>query len=217
VRAEQASHAHDAHGPAAAADHGHDAHGPGGPVRESPWTMTVPLGILAVLSIVGGFVGMPFQPGGHVLERWLRPVMEGAVPGVPVHEMSPAGEWALIGISVLVAVVGIVAAFRVYLQQPGLATGLQNRFGGLHRLLLNKYWVDEFYDATVVGPVYRWAVHLWRFWDETIVDGAVNGVGSVAEGLSGILRLFQTGYVGTYALFVALGVLALFLHFLLRS
>ena len=105
-------------------------------------------------------------------------------------------------------------AFRLYLQQPQRATALRERFAGLHRTLLNKYGVDEFYDAIAVTPVYEGAVRLWRFWDEKIVDGTVNGVGYFFEGCSAILRLFQTGYVGTYALFLTLGVLALLLHFL---
>jgi len=110
--------------------------------------------------------------------------------------------------------VGIFMAFRTYLQQPQLATSLRERFAGLHRTLENKYWVDEFYAATVVKPIHEGSVRLWRFWDEKIVDGTVNGVGYFVEGCSAVLRLFQTGYVGTYALFVTLGVLALLLHFL---
>ena len=72
----------------------------------------------------------------------------------------------------------------------------------------------EFYGAIAVNPIYQASMRLWRFWDEKVVDGIVNGVGYFLEGVSALLRLFQTGYVGTYALFIALGVLALFLHFL---
>ena len=217
----------DEHDSVAAHGHGHDAHGMkdalahddaghhGGPVHESPWQMVLPLTVLAVLSVVGGFVGMPFQKGGHLLERWLKPVLEGGgVPPVPMHEMSAAGEWGLIALSVGVAAFGIVSAFRAYLQNPGIATGLAVRYAGLQNTLLNKYWVDEFYDAIAVNPIYQGSLRLWRFWDEKVVDGTVNGVAYFVEGCSAILRLFQTGYVGTYALFIALGVLALFLHFL---
>jgi NADH-quinone oxidoreductase subunit L len=207
VAAEHAAHGHDAGG--------HGDHGHGGPVHESPWTMTLPLAILAVLSMIGGFVGLPFQQGGHLLEQWLRPVMEGGgVEPVVVREMSRSGEWGLIGVSVAVAAFGIAMAFLAYLSRPEIATGLRRRFAGLHDTLENKYYVDEFYRAAFVRPVYRGAIALWTFWDETIVDGTVNGVGQVVEVASGILRLFQTGYVGTYALFLALGVLALLLHFL---
>ena len=209
VAAEHAAHGHGAD------DHGHE-HGHGGPVKESPWSMVAPLAVLAGLSVVGGFVGMPFQEGGHLFERWMEPVM-GHAPGVPeahMAHMSEAAEWGLIALSVAVAAFGIFMAFRAYLQQPQLATSLRERFSGVHRTLLNKYWVDEVYDAIAVKPVHEGSVRLWRFWDEKVVDGTVNGVGYFVEGCSAILRLFQTGYVGTYALFLTLGVLALFLHFL---
>ena len=131
-----------------------------------------------------------------------------------MRELSHSAEWGLIGISVAVAAFGIAMAFLAYLNRPEIAPGLRQRFAGLHDTLENKYYVDEFYWATVVRPIHRGAVALWKFWDETIVDGMVNGVGQAVEVASGILRLFQTGYVGTYALFLALGVLALLLHFL---
>ena len=76
--------------------------------------------------------------------------------------------------------------------------------------------MDELYDRIAVRPVVHASMRLWKFWDEKIVDGAVNGVAYVIEGLSAGLRLFQTGFVGTYALFFTLGVLALILHFLKR-
>ncbi len=214
VAAEHASHGHGAHDDHA---HGHgDEHGHGGPVKESPWNMTGVLAILAALSVIGGLVGVgkPFLEGESVIARWLAPVMEGGAPPVPVHEVSHGVEWALMGLSVAVAAFGIAMAFQAYLRQPGLATSLRERLAGLHTAVFHKYWVDEFYDTIAVTPVYRASVTAWRFWDEKIVDGTVNGVGYVCEGFSAILRLFQTGYVGTYALWVALGVLALILHFL---
>jgi len=220
VAAEHASHGHagghgaDAHGDA----HGHGEHGHGGPVKESPRSMTGPLTVLAVLSVVGGWIGIgkPWIHGESLFEQWLEPVM-GPAPGVPqVHftHMTAAADWGLIAVSVAVATLGIFLAFRAYVQSPQLATSLRERFSGLHHLLLNKYWVDELYDAIAVKPVYEGSVRLWRFWDEKVVDGSVNGVGNFVEGCSAILRLFQTGYVGTYALFLTLGVLALLLHFL---
>jgi NADH-quinone oxidoreductase subunit L len=191
-------------------------------LHESPPSMTVPLAILAALSVVGGWVGLPFQSGGHLLERWLKPVFEGgAVERVlgegtehAVRPLPPATEWLLIAVSVGVALLGIWLALRAYLRKPEMATSLAQRFAGVQRTLVNKYWVDELYDRIVVRPVVGWSMWLWTFWDEKIVDGAVNGVAYVIEGLSAGLRLFQTGFVGTYALFFTLGVLALILHFL---
>jgi NADH-quinone oxidoreductase subunit L len=183
-------------------------------LHESPPSMIVPLVILAALSIVGGWVGMPFQEGGHPFERWLHPVMAAGGHGAPHHEVSRPVEWMLIAISVGVAVLGILLALRAYLWAPGMATTLQTRLRGLHRLLENKYWVDEVYDAIFVRPFVALSQWMWRFWDAKVVDGIVNGVGTTLEGGSAILKLFQNGYVGTYALFITLGVIALFFHFL---
>jgi len=182
-------------------------------VHESPPSMIVPLVVLAALTTVGGWIGMPLIEGGHPFERWLAPVFENAaVAGL--HQESPATEWALIAISVAAALLGIGLAFRAYLRRPEVATALAERFAGLKNLLVHKYWIDEIYGVVFVRPFYAIAGWFWRFWDEVVVDGTVNGVATVVEGASAVLRLFQTGFVGTYALFFALGVAALLLHFL---
>ena len=128
--------------------------------------------------------------------------------------LPPSTEWMLIVVSVLAGLAGIGIALRLYLRQPDVATRLSERFARVRTRLLNKYWVDEIYNELVVAPVRRFSDWLWRFWDTRIVDGMVNGIGYVLEGSSAVLRLFQTGFVGTYALFIALGVAALLLHFL---
>jgi NADH-quinone oxidoreductase subunit L len=180
-------------------------------LHESPATMTGPLVVLAALSLVGGWIGLPFQEGGHAFARWLAPVFESGVP-VPRHELSAGTETVLMVLSVAVALAGLGFAFRAYLQLPQLATTLRERMAGIHRAIFNKYWVDEFYDATVVRSVRGLAEAAWRFWDVKVVDGLVNGVGYTLEGFSAIFRLFQTGFVGTYALFFTLGVAAWLMH-----
>jgi NADH-quinone oxidoreductase subunit L len=191
-------------------------------LHESPPSMIVPLFVLAVLSVVGGLVGPPLVEGGHPFARWLAPVFgggHGAAHGgghgaAAAHAIAPAVEWALIAVSVLVAAAGIVFAFRAYLWSPETATRLRERFAGAHRTLLNKYWVDELYEGTVVRGVHETARAAWRHFDVKVVDGIVNGVGTTVEAASAVLRLFQTGFVGTYALFITLGVAALLLHLL---
>jgi len=184
-------------------------------LHESPPSMIGPLVVLAVLSVIGGYVGMPFQEGGHPFERWLHPVLSAGGHGAAHHEVSRGMEWALILLSVGVALSGLFMALRAYLWTPALATSLRERFAGLHRLFENKWWVDELYDAAVVRPFFmgisQW---LWRVWDTRVVDGLVNGVGYTLEVGSAVLKLFQTGFVGTYALWITLGVIALFLHYL---
>jgi NADH-quinone oxidoreductase subunit L len=199
-------------------------------LHESPPSMIVPLAALAVLSIVGGWVGLPMIEGGHALERWLAPVFHAgtavahgageaaahgaAAAGHAAHAVPRSTEWILIGLSVGVAAIGIFLAFRMYLQSPSIATSLRERWALLHRTFLYKYWIDEIYDALIVRPIHGMSRALWNFFDVKIVDGAVNGVAYTLEGLSAVLRLFQTGFVGTYAFFFALGVAALLLHFL---
>jgi NADH-quinone oxidoreductase subunit L len=180
-------------------------------LHESPPSMIAPLVVLAALSIVGGLVGPPMQEGGHAFERWLHPVFADAMRAEAAR-VSPSTEWMLIVASVIAALAGILVAFRAYLFQPGLATRLSQSLSGFHRALVHKYWIDELYDAIVVRPIHAMSVMLWRFWDEKVVDGTVNGIGFTFEGVSAVLRLFQTGFVGTYALFFALGVVVLLLR-----
>jgi len=118
----------------------------------------------------------------------------------------------LIAISVAVAALGVWLAFRAYAKS--VEEPIERRAPGLFRALANKYWVDELYDLAVVRVVHRASQGLWTFWDTKIVDGAVNGVGRVFEGGWAVLRLAQTGFVGTYALLFTIGVAALLLHFL---
>jgi NADH-quinone oxidoreductase subunit L len=190
-------------------------------LHESPPSMIAPLVVLAVLSAVGGLVGPPLIEGGNPFTRWLAPVFAGGHGAAGAHGAHGGGhalplgvEIGLIVLSVAVAAAGIAGAFRTYLWSPETATRLREQLAGLHRTLLNKYWVDELYDSIAVRPVYNLAQAFWRFWDTKIVDGTVNGVGYTLEGVSAVLRLFQTGFVGTYAFFITLGVAALLLHFL---
>jgi len=182
-------------------------------LHESPPVMIAPLVVLAVLSFAGGYVGVPFQEGGHAFERWLRPVLESGGLAAPLHP-SRMAEWALILVSVAVALLGIAMAFNAYLVRPDLATGLRERWAGLYRVLSQKYWVDEIYDAIVVRPFMAVSGWLWRVWDVMVVDGIVNGFGTTFELGSGVLKLVQTGFVGTYALWITLGVIALFVQFM---
>ena len=186
-------------------------------LHESPPTMIVPLVVLAALSVVGGWVGLPLLAGGHPFERWLAPSVEsaaGAHGEAAAHAMSAGGEWLLMALSVAVALAGIALAVRAYLQDPEIAGRLRERLRVVHAVVFHKYWVDEIYDALVVSPIYRLSRWLWRVWDVKVVDGTVNGVGFTFEGVSAVLRLFQTGFVGTYALIFTIGVAVLLYHFL---
>jgi NADH-quinone oxidoreductase subunit L len=255
--AQASSHAH-AHG-----SHGHAPH-------EAPPSMAVPLIVLAIGSIVAGYVGIPHALGGsNWIERYLHPSFEvsatahaGAPGGTPVAQASrparaPGGtsvaqafrparapgeaiqttpplatgtvgtagsqaaqetthvadvglERLLMAISSGIAVIGIVIAIVFWLKRPDIPGAATERLGAAYRLLLNKYYVDEMYDAVVVQPIKRISTNvLWKGGDAGAIDGTVNGVGAVVTGGSSSLRRLQTGSIRTYAAALLLGVVGI--------
>jgi NADH-quinone oxidoreductase subunit L len=173
-------------------------------LHESPAAMTIPLIVLAVLSVFGGFLGVPevIKPDAHLLGQFLAPVFGGS--GAPA-EVSAGTEWGLMGVSVLIALVGTFWAVSRFSKRPDLAEPT-----GFGKVLANKWYVDEFYNAVVVKPIDLLAQFL-EFFDKNIVDGIVNGVGSLVQYGSRQLRLLQSGQVGGYVLLMVLGILVLFL------
>ncbi len=171
-------HGHDDHG-----HDGHDDHAWHGP-HESPRAMTVPLIALAVGAVFAGYVGVPAvlgEPIGvpNAIEHFLEPSFvagEAAEHAEEPHHISHAVELALMGFSVLVAIGGILLARRNYEQQPAIADRWATSYAGPHRVLTNKYYVDEFYGATFVAGTMSSARGLFAV-DRTVVDGAVNGAG----------------------------------------
>jgi NADH-quinone oxidoreductase subunit L len=161
--------------------------------HESPALMTVPLAALAVLSLGGGYFNVP---------RWLEPLFPLAEEG---HNA------LMVYISVAAGFAGIGLAYLFYVARPGLADRLTEKLGWLYKLVYNKYFVDEIYDATVVRPlVEKSSSVLWRGVDAGLIDAAVNGVGSYARGAGSVLRLLQSGNIRSYAGWVVWGsVLAL--------
>jgi NADH-quinone oxidoreductase subunit L len=227
--------------------------------------MTVPLVVLAVLSVVGGWVGIPYALSGgavaNYFEQTLEPVVahapevgdaaphgagasthaagasaeapaahgnEGALPqsvgegesghGSPAGHGAAAGpaehahdpdevfwERVFTGISIVVGLVGIGIGFMVFRRRPLLE---------MPRLLENKYYVDEIYDAALVRPIETGSREgLWRFFDVGVIDGIVNGVGRGTAALGGVLRYLQPGFVRSYAAIILIGALAVVGYF----
>jgi NADH-quinone oxidoreductase subunit L len=193
-------------------------------LHESPAIMTIPLIILAVGSIVAGFVGVPAILGGanhfhHFLEPSLGPIHDitavAAGHGVEAADNGGAHgshtlEIALMALSVLAGLIGIFVAFRLYIKAPLIPARMTESAAGLHRLVYNKYFVDEAYEASLVRPGYQISkTLLFKVVDVWIIDGTVNAVGAVARLFGSTIRLLQTGLVRTYALFFLLGILYL--------
>ncbi len=119
--------------------------------------------------------------------------------------------------SSLLAALGIGLATYIWLKRPSIAANMAARFPWAHRVLLNKYYVDELYDITVVQPVRIVSEDgLWRGMDARLVDGAVNGTGQVVCGMSAVMRLLQSGSVKAYAASTILGVVAILAYYLWR-
>jgi NADH-quinone oxidoreductase subunit L len=205
-------------------------------LHESPAVMWVPLVVLAVGSIVAGFVGWPHFLGGHNrIEGFLHPaILAGTEALAEAHEASVALEWTFMLISVAVAVFGFFLAYRMYWEKPQGDEAVSGAWPAVHRLLYNKYFVDELYGATVVkgtldgarglhwvdAEVVDGAVNgaatftvgsadLSNLADANLVDGAVNAVWRIFESLSGVFRKVQTGVLQNYALMMLVGVAVL--------
>lgn len=187
--------------------------------HEAPKTMTVPLILLAVLSLIGGFVGIPASlMGGNAIEHWLEPVFAAANERLRIvpHEIV-ATEYILMILSVAIAGAAILYARRIYTREPERATQWKERFSTFYRLLSNKYYVDEAYDKAVVGPTVRISESLlWKGIDVKVIDGAVNGSARLMAWIARGIRQVQTGVAQLYAVVFVGGVFAIFFWLLMK-
>jgi NADH-quinone oxidoreductase subunit L len=211
--------AHGSHG-----TRGHGAHGDGG-IHESPKVMVIPLVILAVLSVIGGYVGVPGSLGGNNrFDKFLGPVFHGSAPanaqnaavgekGTPERETEgsepkQAGSTELMftAISVLAALLGFGLAWLLYYRNPQLPDQIVASLSGGYQLLLHKYYVDELYAALFVKPLIDGSTRiLWQGVDRKIIDAAVNDAGDGARHVSDEVRHMQSGNIRSYAGWIAAG------------
>jgi len=219
--------------------HQHSTHSTHGThIHDAPWPMATALIVLAIGSVAAGWINIPHALGGHAtLTAWLepafnatncgQPVTTGALAGIAIEDCLPGegGEAAdhtsleltLMAVSSLVAFAGIGLATFLWLKNKQIPERMAQQYGGIHKLLLNKYYVDEVYDATIVQPIKVVSTEgLWRGFDVKIVDGAVNGAGYLVSGVSIVLRLLQNGSVKTYAASMFAGVVAVLAYYLWR-
>jgi NADH-quinone oxidoreductase subunit L len=204
-----------AHG-APGASGAHGAH-----LHDAPPAMAVALVLLAVGSVLAGYVGVPHAFGGsNRIEQFLEPSFTaGGEAQAADHEESAAAteslERGLAGVSIVVALTGIGLATYFFLKNRRAADSVSARFAGLHRLLEHKYYVDEIYDAAVVRPIRIVSEDgLWKGVDVRVIDGSVNGVGEVVDKSGELLRRAQTGSVRVYAAFLFFGVVLILGYYL---
>ncbi|MFI5156615.1 MAG: NADH-quinone oxidoreductase subunit L [Chitinophagales bacterium] len=178
-------------------------------LHESPAAMTIPLIVLAILATIGGFVGIPaaFAANAHVLERFLEPVF---APSAALTSVAHAGkevpELMLMAVSVGLALIAILAAWTRYSRNPDLTDAK-----GFGKILQNKWYVDELYDAIFVRPLNAFAKFLNNVVEKSIIDWMVNGVGRAVQYGSRQIRLLQSGQVGAYVLMMVIGLVIFFL------
>jgi NADH-quinone oxidoreductase subunit L len=189
------------------AEHEHThAHG----VHESPWIMTLPLGILAILSIVGGWVGVPLAFGGHnEFEHFLEPVFNPAITAVTEHTATRGPEIGLAVVSVLAALLGLLLAYILYVRKPGTSTALAEKFKPIYSLLDHKYWVDEIYGTVIVTPLLAFSrFFLGYFVDTGLVQGTGGSLTAGTRSFAWLVRRVQSGNIRSYAGWLALGAAA---------
>ena len=200
--------------------HSHDESGHHLP-KESPGVVTGPLMILAVFSAIAGLVGLPaWLWHTNYFEHFLEPSFHQAYQGDVGHDASHDHSLE-IGLTILVVALAVTAiwlAYRVYIRTPGTADRIAARFPLLYRLFWNKFYVDEIYDAVVVWPIERVSrTFLWKFVDVAIIDGLVNGTGSLVQGWSQRIRKIQSGYARAYANWILFGAVLVFLFYYLTG
>lgn len=168
-------------------------------LHESPKSMTIPLIVLAILSVVGGAIGLP---GSHLLDHFLN-------PGAIGHHVDWAHEIMLMGLATLLAVIAILLAYSIYVKRGTLPAEKEESMSRLQRIVYNKYYVDELYDAVIRKPLDFISSIAYRFIELPVIDGIVNGVGSSVKWLGGTVRLLQTGHVGFYIFAMTLAAIAM--------
>jgi len=192
-------------------------------IHESPKVMTIPLSILAFLSLVGGYVGIPSLLGGNnAIEHFLAPIFG---PATTVSTTAGGFDWistawastaetaahdaslemTLMVASVMIALFGIVLAYILYVKRPELPGRFTATFSRLYHAVHHKYFVDEFYELLFVRGTLKAGVLLLKVVDNGMIEGAVNGMAVVVERAGGRLRRLETGYVQEYALAIILG------------
>jgi NADH-quinone oxidoreductase subunit L len=184
-------------------------------LHESPKAMTIPLIVLAVLSAVAGFLGIPevlsslFGNAPHALEHFLAPVFEKGNNHIHVAG-NVSTELLHMGIAVIGAVAMLLLAYRYYVKQANLPVEEGEETSKVHKLVYNKYYVDEIYAALITRPLDFISDRFYKILELRVVDATVNGVGSAVKNLAGVVRYVQNGNTGFYIFAMVLCIILIF-------
>jgi NADH-quinone oxidoreductase subunit L len=185
--------------------------------HESPKPMTIPLVILAVLSVIGGYVGIPASLGGsNRFEGFLSSAFEGGHAAEEVTSHAPSAEYLVMIISIVIVLISIFIAYRFYIRNLSIPKKLAEKYKTAYGILFHKYYVDEIYDKIIVTPLLNLALFLWKNFDVLIIDGTANGVASLVGWISKVIRRTETGYLRNYALTLVFGAALILVYFIFR-
>lgn len=184
-------------------------------LHESPAAITIPLIVLAILSVIGGYIGIPefLMHGAHSLKEFLQPVFAQSYAILPAHEVSHSTEWMLTGVSSLLIIIMVVLAWTRFSKKPDIEDAK-----GFGKLLQDKWYVDEIYHSIIIKPLNAISAFFNNVFEKNIIDGIVNGVGRLVNYGGRQLRWLQSGQTGAYILMMVVSVLLVFvLQFFMRK
>jgi NADH-quinone oxidoreductase subunit L len=186
--------------------------------HESPPTMAIPLVVLGILSIIGGWIGIPHVIGEalgsipNFWEHWLEHSIK-----VPAMEHAEASvEFGLMGVSVGLATISAFIAYHFYVQAPEKPKRIADSIKGVYNLVYNKYFVDELYFGAIINPLVRFSKDLWYYIDVNVIDKATYVAADIVRGGGTLVRGFQNGNIQQYAMYIAIGVVLTLSFILVR-
>jgi NADH-quinone oxidoreductase subunit L len=186
-------------------------------LHESPPSMTIPLIVLAILSVVGGFIGVPEALGGHHwLEHFLAPVFEKSAAILPSAQLASSTEISLMLASVGGALLALVYAYIRYVKKAHIPVADNEERPGLVSLSYHKFYIDEIYDWLIRKPLDALSIFFYKVIDLLVIDGFINGLGKVSVKSSKGFRLLQTGNVGFYIFMMVAGIIAILIFSLVK-
>jgi len=204
-------------------------------IHESPKIMTVPLMVLAALSVIGGYIGVPHILGGaNHIHEFLAPVLGGGAEPAEAHagialisqawasggEVGGHGaslELLMMVVSVVIALIGIGIAYLFYVKNPALPKLVAEKWKGLYKVVFNKYYVDELYEILFINSLKKLGTGLWKGFDDFVIDGSINGIAYLIGSLSRAMRKMQTGLVQNYAFSMIIGGIVLVGYYIVRA
>jgi NADH-quinone oxidoreductase subunit L len=175
-------------------------------LHESPKSMTIPLIVLAVLAVLGGALGLPEFWGAT---NWMHHHLDSIIAHKSPSVLNHTKEWTLMAIAVCAAGATIFFGYMVYIKNQILPEANDEKLTGIKKLIYNKYYVDELYQMVITKPLDGLSVLFYKFLDLQVVDGIVNGIGSIVMGFSSAIRKVQTGHIGFYIFGMVVGIITI--------